>query len=80
MKTNLVLVVWLALAAALIALSSVWSPLRYTLITIGAISMALTALFVGEGIAQDVRRAVRKRRNERRIEREWARFNHREGR
>lgn len=80
MKTPLALVVWLALAAALIVLSYVWSPMRYLLVAVGAIGVALIVVFVGEGVMQDVRRTVRAHRNARRIDREWARFNRRAGR
>lgn len=74
MKVQLGLVVWFALAIALVVLSHVWPPARYVLVSVGAISVAFTGLFVGWGVIQDVRSTVRMRRYEQRMDREREEF------
>ncbi|WP_433235394.1 hypothetical protein ACQPYK_25265 [Streptosporangium sp. CA-135522] len=74
MKTQLGLVVWFALAVALWVSSYVWPLVGHVLVPVGAVGVAFTALFIGEGVIRDVHGTIRMRLYERRMDREWAAF------
>lgn len=56
---------WVALAVAMWVMAYVWPPLGHVLVPIGAIVTSCTVLFLGAGIAQEVRGASRMRQYER---------------